>query len=92
MKTEKMRKFMAEVLRIELARLNDEAILTELVNDSFALIDLVIEMQDEFDVFLVQDDLKDVKTVKDLLTVLTERDSESQPCKIEACKIPNQIA
>lgn len=91
MNKSKMRGYMSSVLKIEEVRLMDDAVLTELVNDSFMLIDLVIEMQDEFDVFLVQDDLKDVKTVGDLLRVLDERDSETRPCKIDACKTANQI-
>lgn len=91
MNKSQMRNYMSSVLKIEEARLTDDAVLTELVNDSFMLIDLVIEMQDEFDVFLVQDDLKGVKTVGDLLRVLDERYSKARPCKIDACKTANQI-
>lgn len=67
------KRLMSEVLRCSPDRLQDDAVLTDLVNDSFVLIDMVIELQDEFDVVLVQDDLKDVKTVEQLLLKLDER-------------------
>jgi acyl carrier protein len=64
---------MAEILKQPAARLQDEVALADLVTDSFVLIDLVIELQDELDVLLVQDDLKNVSTVGDLLRVLSEK-------------------
>jgi len=74
--TTEIRQSMATILRIPLARIEDNAVLTDLVTDSFALIDMVIELQDEFDVVLVQDDLADVKTVGDLLAKIERAASE----------------
>jgi acyl carrier protein len=79
-KTTEIRKSMANILRIPVTRIEDNAVLTDLVTDSFALIDMVIELQDEYDVVLVQNDLKDVKTVGDLLAAIqrvsaTEKDT-----------------
>ncbi len=69
----KVKEHMASVLKQPVTKLQDEAPLTDLVTDSFVLIDMVIELQDEFDVILVQQDLKLVKTVGDLIRVLQER-------------------
>jgi acyl carrier protein len=44
----------------------DEAVLTDLVSDSFVLVEMVIELQEEFGVEFGHDELKDVKTVGDL--------------------------
>lgn len=56
----------AGMLKQPAARLEDGMVLTDLVTDSFVLVEMVIELQEELRVRLVQDDLKDVKTVGDL--------------------------
>jgi acyl carrier protein len=57
---------MATLLRQPVEKLTDDTLLTDLVTDSFLLVQMVIELQEEFGVRLVQEDLKDVKTVNDL--------------------------
>jgi acyl carrier protein len=47
-------------------KFGDEAILTDLVSDSFVLVEMVIELQEEFGVEFGHEELKDVKTVGDL--------------------------
>lgn len=69
----KFKSAMAAILKQPLDRLADETLLSNLVTDSFVLIDMVIELQEEFEVFLVQDDLKDVKTVGDLIAVFEQK-------------------
>jgi acyl carrier protein len=69
----KFKAAMSTILKQPVERLTDEALLSNLVTDSFVLIDMVIELQEEFEVFLVQDDLKDVKTVGDLLAVFEQK-------------------
>jgi acyl carrier protein len=48
------------------AKFGDEAVLTDLVSDSFVLVEMVIELQEEFGVEFGHEELKDVKTVGDL--------------------------
>ena len=60
---------MADFLKVNVSRLDDSAILTDLVIESFVLVEMVIELQEEFGVRLVQEDLKAVKTVGDLMKV-----------------------
>ncbi len=64
---------MAGFLRVPISRLEDEALLTHLVAESFVLVEMVIALQEELGVHLVQEDLKAVKTVGDLTQVLENR-------------------
>jgi acyl carrier protein len=64
---------MASLLKQPVSKLEDGAVLTSLVAESFALIELVIELQEEFRVRLVQEDLRDVKTVGDLTSLIANR-------------------
>ncbi len=63
----------ASMLKQPVSKLEDGAVLTGLVVESFALIEMVIELQEEFGVRLVQEDLRDVKTVGDLTALFEIR-------------------
>ncbi|HEX5735317.1 MAG TPA: acyl carrier protein [Blastocatellia bacterium] len=67
---EKVKAKMAGLLRQPIERLKDDALLTDLVSQSLLLVEMVIELQEEYSVRLVQDDLKDVKTVGDLTRLI----------------------
>ena len=56
----------AQFLKISPDRVKDEAVLAELVTDSFALVDMVVELQEDYGARLTQENLKDVRTVGDL--------------------------
>ena len=58
---------MGAFLKVPLGRLQDDAALSDLVHESFLLVQLAIELQEEFNARLVQEDLKDVRTVRDLI-------------------------
>ena len=74
MNRDQVKAFMAKQLNIPVAKLSDEsANLTDLVHESFILIELVIALQEEFKVRLVQDDLQEVKTLGHLLDVLQKK-------------------
>ncbi len=66
---ESFKEKMAAFLKIKATKLTDEAVLTDLVTESFILVEMVIELQEEFSVRLVQEDLKHVKTFGDLIRV-----------------------
>ncbi len=53
--------------------LEDDILLNDLVAESFALIETVISLQEELSIRLVQDDLRDVRTVGDLVQVCADR-------------------
>jgi acyl carrier protein len=62
-------KQLAQLLRIDAARVTEGAKLTDLVADSFVLIETVVELQELLDITLVQEDLDGVNTVAQLLDV-----------------------
>ena len=64
---------MAEFLHHPVEKLQDTTSLTDLVTDSMILVNMVIDLQEDFGVRLVQDDLKDVKTVGQLLAVFDQK-------------------
>jgi acyl carrier protein len=65
--SDQVREHVSKILKVPVSRLNDETSLSDLVTDSFVLVDMVIELQEEFDILLVQEDLKNVKTVGELV-------------------------
>lgn len=69
----KIREKMAEVLGHESSAIEDDAELASLVNSSFVLVELVIELQEEFDVRFNQADMNDVSTVRDLIKLIENR-------------------
>ena len=71
--TDKIKAKIASLLKQPISKLGDDTVLTDLVVESFALIEMVIELQEEFKVRLVQDDLKNVKTVGDLTSLIESR-------------------
>jgi len=71
------REKMAAVLGHEVDAIVDEAELTSLVNSSFKLVELVIELQEEFDVRFTQTDINTIVTVGQLLDLLENRSSEA---------------
>lgn len=67
---------MAAFLKLPEERLEDDAPLASLVHESFVLIQLVMDLQEEFGARLVQDDLRDVQTVGQLVAqVVAHMDS-----------------
>lgn len=63
----------AEVLGHKAEVIMDDAVLTDLVNNSFLLVELVIELQEEFDVRFQQADMNEVKTVGALIDLVDSR-------------------
>jgi acyl carrier protein len=68
-----VRTLIARSLRIPEHEVLEETLIKDLVEDSFALIDLVIDLQEELGVKLRQDDFRTVRTVGDLGCVLAKR-------------------
>ena len=63
-------KAMARFLRQPVEKLNDDALLTDLVAESFVLVELVIQLQEEFGVRFGQQELQGVRTVGDLTELI----------------------
>ena len=70
---ETVRRRLAELLRLPLDRVPPHADLADLVADSLTVVETAIELQDEFDVILHHHDLRQVRTVADLTTLVAAR-------------------
>jgi len=76
-KSEEIKNRIAEVLNISVERFNDETILKDLVTDSFLLVEMAIELQEDFQVRFSQEDLKEVGTIGDLIFLTKNKKSNS---------------
>ena len=70
---DQIREKIAGFMNQPLEKITDERILTELVAESFLLVELVIELQEEFHARLMQEDLRSVKTVGDLISTVEKK-------------------
>ncbi len=70
---EDVRLRIADILRIPESRVAPEAPLTDLVAESFRLVEMAIELQEDYDVLLGQADLRDLRTVGDLSALVASR-------------------
>ena len=70
---EHARKRIGEILEQAPEAIVDDAVLTSLVNSSFLLVELVIELQEEFDVRFHQADMNEVATVGQLIELIDSR-------------------
>jgi acyl carrier protein len=76
-KSEEIKNRIAEVLNISVERFNDDTILKDLVTDSFLLVEMAIELQEDFQVRFSQEDLKEVGTIGDLIFLIKNKKSNS---------------
>ncbi len=74
---ERVRDKIAEILGHTSEMVVDDAELTNLVNSSFLLVEMVIELQEEFDVRFQQVDMNEVATVGQLLDLVDSRMTEN---------------
>ncbi len=63
----------AEVLGVPPGRVKPDAVLTDLVSDSYRLVEMAIELQDDYDVIFTQADLSEVTTVGELAELVRSR-------------------
>jgi acyl carrier protein len=66
---------MAGYLKLPLDVLQDSSEIASVVPDSFLLVELLIELQEDYDIRIVQADLQNIKTVADLAGLIAERAS-----------------
>jgi len=70
---DKIKSRIAETLALPVHKLGDERLIADVVTESFAIVEMVIDLQEEFGVRLEQDDLKALKTVGDLTGLIASR-------------------
>tara|TARA_S200000501_G_C20274102_1_gene504184 strand:- start:253 stop:492 length:240 start_codon:yes stop_codon:yes gene_type:complete len=70
---EEIKSRIAKVLNISSDKFNDETSLKDLVSDSFLLVEMAIELQEDFTVRFSQEDLKKIDTVGDLIFLINDK-------------------
>jgi len=63
----------ARSLHVSRTKLVDSALVSDVVTESFAVVEMVIDLQEEFGIRLGQEDLKTLKTIGDLTALIVER-------------------
>lgn len=71
--TDDVRRRIAEILEIPESRATPGTVLTDLVSDSFRLVEMAIELQEDYDVIIGQADMVDLRTVDQLATLVQSR-------------------
>ena len=71
--TEEVIARIAELLGVPESRVRPEVALADLVAESYPLVEMAIELQDDFDVIFTQADLSAVSTVGDLAELVRSR-------------------
>ncbi len=70
---EEVRRRISEILKQPIQKLQGDVPLSDLVADSFALVEMAIGLQEDFSVRLSQEDLIRVRTVADLNELIVSR-------------------
>ena len=71
--TATVRQRIADTLQLPLAKVADDRLLTDVVRESFAMVEMVIDLQEELGIRLEQAELKQLKTVADLIALVTAK-------------------
>jgi len=68
----------SEFLRVPTEKLSDDTLLTDAVNESFILVEMVMFLQDEYRVRIIQSDLHEVRTVGELIDVFVAKSQQGK--------------
>jgi len=68
-----VRRRIAGILEVAEPRVAPDAVLTDLVSDSFRLVEMAIELQEDYDVIIGQADMIDLRTVGQLAELVRSR-------------------
>ena len=71
--TEEIVSRIADTLGVAESRVRPDVALADLVSDSYRLVEMAIELQDDYDVIFTQADLSGVSTVADLAELVRSR-------------------
>lgn len=61
------------LLSVPAERIRPETTLRELLSDSLLMVEVAIDLQEEYEVILTQDDIQSIHTFGDLVTLLQSR-------------------
>ena len=70
MDTEAIFQRIADLIDVPVAELTPQTPIRSLVRESFMLVELVIDLQEECDTYFTQDELRDIETIGELAALL----------------------
>jgi acyl carrier protein len=70
---DRVAKHLSTLVSVPVERLTPDTTVAELVPDSFTLVEVAVDLQDEFDVVFSQEDLKGVRTLNELAALMASR-------------------
>jgi acyl carrier protein len=65
----------SSLISVPVARLTPDTTIAELVPDSFTLVEVAVDLQEEYDVVLSQEDFRDLRNLGDLAALLRDQQS-----------------
>jgi acyl carrier protein len=69
---------MSTYLKASYDDMSNDAVLTDMVAESFVLIEMLMSLQDELGVIINQEDIQHVSTIGDLVKVFVEKGAAAQ--------------
>ena len=70
---DKIKEIIAEILDLEVEAIKDDAsILDELGADSIAIMEIVMELEEEFDIEVATEEIPNMKTVNDIVNFINK--------------------
>ncbi|MCI0504568.1 MAG: acyl carrier protein [Gammaproteobacteria bacterium] len=79
MQMQAIKQQLAVFTKIPVERIKDDAEITDLVADSFMLVEMLLLLQDHFSIELEQEDLEEVVTVAQLVNLVRNKIRAAQP-------------
>lgn len=70
---DQMARQISTLVSVPVDRLAPDTTIAELVPDSFTFVEVAVDLQEEYDVVLSQEDLKELRTLGDLAALLRSR-------------------
>jgi acyl carrier protein len=68
--TEAVIQRIAELVAVPVAVVSPQTPIRDLVRESFMLVELVIDLQEEYDTYFTQDELREIETIGQLIDLL----------------------
>lgn len=72
----------SELTKLPVDSIEDEKPLTSLVADSFVLVELMLTLQEEYSIFLSQDEMENILNIRNLLDLIRQKHTETQSLSI----------
>jgi acyl carrier protein/4'-phosphopantetheinyl transferase EntD len=76
---DRIARHISTLISVPVERLGPDSTLAELVPDSFVLVEVAMDLQEEYDVILSQDDLREIRTLGDLAGLIRARHGAPDP-------------